>query len=148
MAILRPADRRESLAGSGIPTGVALKRVIPEGSTNLIALPDGTPLVLWGVRPHAEYPEVGIVWLVATVPAERHAIALHRTLGPQLEEALATFPTLWNIVWEGNGLHVQWLRRVGAEFIAHHPNIGPLGEPFLEFIITRNNLTTLARGTA
>jgi len=145
MASIRPADRRESLAGSGIPTGVALKRVIPEGTTNLIALLDGTPLVLWGVRPHLQYPKVGIVWLVATVQAERRLVALHQEMRWQLDEALTAYPTLWNVVWEGNALHVHWLRRIGAEFIAHHPKLGPLDEPFLEFTITRDNLTPFSR---
>lgn len=148
MASIRPEDRRESIAGSGIPSGVALRRVIPEGTTTLIALPDGTPLVLWGVRPHAGYRGVGIIWLLATVPAERHGLALHRVMRPQLDEALAAYHTLWNVVWTGNELHVMWLRRIGAEFIAHHPSIGPLGEPFLEFIITKDNLTSLARRKA
>lgn len=148
MADIRPADRRECLVNSGNPAGVSLRKGIELGGAKHIALHDGRPLSIWGVNQHPEFPKVGIAWMLTTRTAERHAFALFRALAPELNEALDKHPTLWNIAWENNELRIKWLGRMGAEFIAYHPSIGPLGEPFLEFIITKKSLTPLARSAA
>ena len=148
MAHIRPADRQECLVNSGNPAGVSLKKGIELGGAKFIALPDGTPLVMWGIRQHPGYSQVGIIWAMATTHAEEHVFTLYRAFRPSLNAALAEYPTLWNIAWEKNDLHIRWLGRIGAEFIAHHPGIGALGEPFLEFIITRASIASLARRAA
>lgn len=148
LSSLRPLDRQECLVCSGIPPGISLRYVVPEGDTRMLTLPDGTPLVMWGARRLKNVKGVGLIWLLATTPAERHVLSLHRLLREELGTALEAFPMLWNVVWEKNDLHVRWLRRVGADFIAHHPSHGPLQEPFLEFTITNQTLTALARSAS
>jgi hypothetical protein len=41
---------------------------------------------------------------------------------------------LWNIVDARNELHIRWLKRFGFVALKKHPQVGPQGLPFFEFV--------------
>ena len=148
IANLRQADLDACNAASPGPIADKLRAAMALGEVVLISLTDGQPIALWSVVPMQHKNGVGVIGLLLTNAAEERMEALHGVLHPALDEALRTYHTVTNVVHMRNEMHVLWLKRVGADFIAHHPKHGEFGEPFSQFTLTRNNRTPLARRTA
>jgi len=148
LANLRQADLDACNAASPGPIADKLRAAIALGEVVLISLTEGQPIALWSAVPMQHKNGVGVIGLLLTKAAEEHMDALHGVLHPALDEALRTYHTVTNVVHMRNEMHVRWLKRVGAEFIAHHPKHGDFAQPFSQFTITRNNLAPLARRTA
>jgi len=52
----------------------------------------------------------------------------------QLAKLHEQYPVLFNVVDARNEVHVRWLRYMGFTFIRKHPNWGPEGRLFYEFV--------------
>lgn len=133
---LREADRREIIALTGMVPEAALPLSL--GPNTWAGFSDAGELaLLFGCNPVAEYPDVGVVWLVgndliARRPREFHSVALQ-----WLDQIHAKHPILTNMIDERNRLHMAWLRRLGFVFLRRIERWGAESRPFIEFARTK-----------
>lgn len=76
-----------------------------------------------------------VVWMLCTTRVEEHPIKFCRYIKKYLHVYLLPHTSyLWNFVWLGNELHVNWLKWMGARFFeAQLVN----GEEFQRFEFSR-----------
>jgi hypothetical protein len=129
---IRPADREEWVGGVGGPVLPALIEALGiPGGTNSTYLLDGTiPLCMWGDYPVE--PSVGQVWLIATVMAERHVLAIHRVFTPVLTDMHSRYPLLVAYMHPRNALHQKWIERHGFKLNGTY-RTAALGIPYLRY---------------
>lgn len=97
---------------------------------------DDLAIAMFGVVPHPELRETGLVWMLgspeiaepATKFRFRHAVPYW------VDQLNEKYPLLTNIVDARNEVHLKWLQRLGFIFINKHAQIGPDRLPFYEFI--------------
>jgi hypothetical protein len=68
--------------------------------------------------------------MLGTPLLEQYALPSIREGRRLIERRHEMDPLLWNAAWEGNDLHVRWLRMFGFSFIRRFPY---RGQTFIEF---------------
>lgn len=133
--ILRKKDRLEVQAASGKSPGVVLPLAFAAPGADVIyaTTRDGAPILIAGITPTA--PNVAAIWMLGTNLLEDYAFPFTREALRKVNEWHKTYPLLWNRAWEGNDLHVKWLRFMGFTFLRR---FDLRGYPFIEFARHRN----------
>ncbi|UIY29182.1 hypothetical protein LZK73_21860 [Neorhizobium galegae] len=133
---IRPEDYREWYAGTGnADIQSVLQPVFAEGRYARAAVgEDSKALVMWGVDELSE--SAGSVWMFATSTAERHAIAIHRHLKPQLQDILSRWAYLEAWADSRNTKHHLWLEWLGFQY-EREEFLEPLGLPFKLYTLRR-----------
>jgi len=151
---VREADVNEWVMGSGgVKLPVLLSRIWKDrypASTlprALVTMDESECLALWGVS-IPEYATTAYVWLIASVAAERHPIAIHR-FGAQELGLMHIFggDRLEALVLERNHLHVKWLAMMGfrkEENISLLPHMPPLWGRYARTTNYQEDLTPCA----
>ncbi len=134
-ADMRDADVAEVQAYAAVDPATAIGIGLRAGVTNVICLPDDTPVAVYGVTPApAGYAPAGCVWMLATNEFRR----LHRPFLRQCRDGLreigAGHPALFNFTDARNEVHHRWLKWLGFSFIKRHEAFGAEQRPFLEFV--------------
>lgn len=58
----------------------------------------------------------GRIWMLCTSSVEKHPFAFLKFCKKNLDIYLKDYYMLWNYVWLGNEMHVNWLKWLGATF--------------------------------
>lgn len=134
--LLREKDRREVEAISGEdPVAILPRAFTVDGPAGEILFAETVnskdPILIGGVRPT---PDQGVgssaVWMVGTPLLERYNFALAREARRHVDMWSKTYRRLWNTAWEGNALHVEWLRFLGFTITGRFEH---RGLPFIHF---------------
>lgn len=92
------------------------------------------PVLMFGVQPHHEDPQVGVIWAVATpgIKHIRRLVVLHSK--EWIRHLIGDFLFVTNMVDARNTTHIRWLQWAGAQFgrTVVHPQSGV---KFLEFYL-------------
>lgn len=78
-----------------------------------VALWEGEPAAMWGVRPHSMFSGAGYMWLSTTKVVEEHPFLFVRYARIVCDRLLQLFPTLHGIVLPHDMRNVRWLRLMG-----------------------------------
>lgn len=113
--VLREADRVEIKLGGHASAYEGLVQSL-RASDNPLAIvsPHGDVLALFGVSPWVE-GFMASPWMMGSTELPRYRHRLMRECLPVVEAMNTRFPVLHNDVWEGNTVHINWLRRLGFE---------------------------------
>jgi hypothetical protein len=90
------------------------------------------PIAIFGVATIA--PSVGSVWLLGSkgiVDVQREFLRHSKFWVDQLQEG---YDVICNCVYEGNTVHIKWLKWLGFTFIRKIDSYGSLGLSFYEFL--------------
>ena len=90
---------------------------------------------MWGVVPQG--PTAGRVWMLgcqSMLDDHGDRRTFLKESKAQLAKLHEQYPVLFNVVDARNEVHVRWLRYMGFTFIRKHPNWGPEGRLFYEFV--------------
>jgi len=95
----------------------------------------GNVVGVWGVVPQGHM--AGRIWMLGCQSmlddnGDRRTFLKESKL--QLAKLHEQYPVLFNVVDARNEVHVRWLRYMGFTFIRKHPNWGPEGRLFYEFV--------------
>ena len=126
--ILRFADKREILDGTGMPPYNALvKGYVSSEVCFTIVDKENTPVGMFGVS------ENGAIWLLASDNIQKIRFSFLRESRKVVELLNQKYRTLWNYVDCRNELHLRWLKWCGFKFI-RQLKYGVNQKPFYEFI--------------
>lgn len=118
-AVLRTADRLECQASGHSPLA-ALTAGYWNG--NCWTVKSGsTVLAMFGVSPHLEAPEFGVVWLLAAPELLRFKAQFLRESRLWVEELGRGYAVIGNHCDERNEVAIRWLRWLGFTFHDRHP---------------------------
>ena len=109
---MREADRTElALGGSPSPYDSLMRGIVRSDNPTAVVGPHGDVVAIGGCVELA--PLVGSPWLLASDGLLDIKRDFLRDCRPQLIRLHGDFPTLYNEVWEGNTVHIRWLRWLG-----------------------------------
>lgn len=139
---LRHEDMAEIVAASGETPAVALGRGWLESEPCWTVLYKGEPSAMFGVCPTAdvEWARFGRVWFLGSDKADLWSLSMHKFTTAWLRELCKGFDILGNVVDERQTVHLRWLKRVGFRQIRRYPQWGHHGLPFVELIITSEEI--------
>lgn len=95
----------------------------------------GYPMGMWGVIRESETS--GRIWMLgcqSMLDDKRDKRTFLRQSKLELIKVLEQYPVLFNVVDARNEIHVRWLQWMGFTFIQKHPEWGPEGRLFYEFV--------------
>lgn len=130
---LRSADIAELKAASGCTPEQAIRIGIEAGDTYVACLPDGTPVMVFGVT-ECIPKELGAVWAVATNRFKEVRTQFLRESRGCVEELCKPYRVTFNYTDARNTLHHRWIKWCGFTFIKRHEHFGHEKRPFLEFV--------------
>ncbi len=131
---LRVEDVQEIKSYSGRTPLEALTDGLNESRRCFTVVTDDDEIVaMFGVVPSVR-EDTGIVWLLAAPLLKAHSREFIKQSDAWLDKLHERHPILWNYVDKRNKTHIGWLKLIGANFIAEHPEHGLDKVPFLEFI--------------
>lgn len=113
-AHLRAADAAE--VSESNPSSTPFNTVLDSWQVSdwcRVALLDGEPAVLWGVRQIDE--QTGAPWLLATDRLQEVRREFVRQSREEVSKMLASYPRLYNFVHITNTLSQQWLQWLGFD---------------------------------
>ena len=131
---VRPADREEIEAATGLPIGEALLLLLPGSCKASKIVHRGLVLAVFGDAEHGS--GVGVPWLISTIHVEQHPREFLRVCRPAVMEMLERHQQLLNYVDARNTVAIRWLRWLGFKFGDAVP-YGHAGLPFFQFGMTR-----------
>lgn len=109
---MREADRKEiALAGSPSPYDSLMRGIVRSEEATAVMGPHGDVVAIGGCVQLA--PALGCPWLLASDGLLEIKRDFLRDCRPQLLRLHGAYPTLYNEVWEGNTVHIRWLRWLG-----------------------------------
>ena len=124
---LREADRTEiALAGSPSPYDSLMRGIVRSENPTAVVGPHGDVVAIGGCVALA--PRLGSPWLLASDGLLDIKRSFLKDCRPQLMRLHGDFPTLYNEVWEGNTVHIRWLKWLGftvAETYGTRPHFLP-----------------------
>lgn len=124
---MRQADRTElALGGSRGPYDALMRGFVMSEAPNAVEAPDGSVVALGGVVRLT--PGMGSPWMLGADALEDIKWPFLRECKARLMELHSAYPSLYNEVWEGNTLHIRWLKWLGftvSEVPAHRPHFLP-----------------------
>ena len=108
----RDADRTELAVGTGSPPYDALMRgVVYSRAPQTIVGSNGGIVAIFGVVPMGN--RVGSPWMLASDALSDISLPFLRASRGAVAEMHRDFDYLHNEVWEGNHLHIKWLKWLG-----------------------------------
>jgi len=134
-ARLRPEDRDEVLAASGLDPLLALPAYVQEGREVYAAGLefDGVPEVLFGLDPIPIEMPAACIWLLSTPRLYDFPVEFTVNSRRWFDEAHERFELLTNFVDARNTRHHGWLKWLGFTFIRRVEKFGAHSLPFIEF---------------
>jgi hypothetical protein len=138
-ARIRPADRDECMAATGLPPELVLPQYVREGRECYAAglKLDDRAEILFGVDPVYGHDRIGIIWLVSTPRIEEQPVEFVVMTKNLLEEFHKDFDVLTNFMDERNERHIRWLKWMGFKFLRRVEKYGAESRPFIEFASVR-----------
>jgi hypothetical protein len=129
---IRPEDRKEIIAGSGLEPTYALRRSVQVSTTAWTATVNGEPAAIFGVGPLNILNGMGSPWLISSPEITDNTFEFLRKSRDYVEEMHQTYPVLFNLVHSENQISIRWLRWLG--FLIHEPiKYGKFGTMFRPF---------------
>lgn len=119
--LLRPADRAECIALSGLEPEVQLPMSVLsciDGKTIFVEGERGEPLLIGGVSRSS--PCSAWVWMMGTPDLLRYRVSFLREGIKMVDEWNEKFPLLHNYADGRNTKHLHWLRWLGFKIISYH----------------------------
>ena len=95
----------------------------------------GYPMGMWGVIPETKIS--GRIWMLgcqSMLEDSSDKRTFLRESKIELDRLHKQYPVLFNVVDARNEIHVRWIQWMGFTFIQKHPNWGPEGRLFYEFV--------------
>ena len=134
-ARIRPADRDECMAATGLPPEVILPAYIEDGRCCMAAglQHDNRAEILFGIDPIVGHPRCGIIWLVSTPRIEEHPVEFVVMTKRLLADFHKDYDLLTNFIDERNTRHLQWLKWMGFMLLRRVEKFGAESRPFIEF---------------
>lgn len=83
--------------------------------------------------------DVGVCWMLASDDLVKIKKSFLKECRKFVDDMLQECPVIGNLVWEGNPVHIQWLKWLGFHFQPAIP-VGPDGELFYEFYKVRQDV--------
>ena len=124
---LRQADLTElALAGSPGPYDSLMRGVAYSESPQAVIGPNGDVVAMGGVVRLT--PQVGSPWMLGSESLVGIKWAFLRECRGRLQQLHGQYPALYNQVWEGNHVHIRWLKWLGftvGEAPLDRPNFLP-----------------------
>lgn len=109
---MRQADLTElALGGCRSPYDALMRGLVCSDDPMTIVGTEGEVVAIFGVVPLA--PSTGSPWMLASDSLEDIKRPFIRECRPHLMAMHKRFPLLVNQVWEGNTVHIRWLRWLG-----------------------------------
>lgn len=109
---MREADMKEvALAGSTSPYASLMRGFANSDSPQTVIGRHGEVVAIFGVVALA--PGMGSPWMLASDSLEEIKKPFLRECRSYLDAMHARFPLLFNQVWEGNTVHIRWLKWLG-----------------------------------
>lgn len=136
-AHMRPADRQECMAFTGLPPEATLPSAVAQGALAMVVPETGEVIGLCGVD-KCSLADFGLIWMCATTALSDHRHAFLRHAKALISAAHIHFPRIGNMVDARNTLHVRWLALLGFQFTGA-ALLGPLNVPFLTFERSRTD---------
>lgn len=132
-AHMRPADRDECLAATGLPPEVVLPLSASRwGALTMVVPSSGEVLGLCGAHPSSGIEGFGIVWMLATTAISHNRMVFIRHARQWIELLHQHYPRLGNHVDGRNVLHIRWLQLLGFK-LTGVVTLGPQSLPFVTF---------------
>lgn len=130
---MREADRRElAVGGVALPFDALQRGFTYSTHPQTIVGTDGSPVAMYGVVPLGH--RVGSPWMLGSDGLEEISVPFLRASQGVVADMLRDFDYLHNEVWEGNTLHIRWLKWLGFTVLDR-----PASRPyFLPFWRTNN----------
>lgn len=138
---IRPADRRETLAYTGVPPTILLPYAAQAPETFVGLSSSGSPEVIFGVDPVSD-TGMGMIWMLGTTVLETDRafqVRFLRNCLSVIESYQEKYLVLGNYMDERNTLHHHWALRMGFRIIKRVPVWGAGRLPFLQIIRTRKD---------
>lgn len=132
-ATLRPADRDEVEACTGLSAAEAIRLALRVSSLAWAIEIDDRLAILGGVRAISILEGTGSPWMLATVQVEHFPGALTKIGMQYCGVSLSEFPHLINFVDARNTKAIRWLRRLGFQLDAEPIPYGHAQLPFYRF---------------
>jgi hypothetical protein len=143
---LRDADKNEIEQAVGRPPREVIEESILNSRLAICVRKDegGPPVAVFGVAdygladgaqfglPDLAACEIGVVWMVATPEVDTCKVAIARDAKAWVKTLGKNYDVLMNVVWEGNQLHIKWLRYAGF-VLRSAVAFGPYDSDFLPF---------------
>ncbi len=137
---LRPADLAEIQASSGSSPLLTLQVGLITGETNVVCLPCGLPVAIFGAIPLPTDETVGVIWMVATTRFKELHGQFLRESRYHVAALSKPYRLVFNYTDARNKVHHRWIKWAGFTIIKRHEKFGHEGLPFLEFVrITENS---------
>jgi len=95
----------------------------------------GYEMGMWGVVP--ETKTAGRIWMLGCQSMMDDSSDRRTFLRESKRELIKVheqYPVLFNVVDARNKVHIRWLQWMGFTFIQKHPQWGPEGRLFYEFV--------------
>ena len=106
---------REDDLGEALASGDSAKEVLMESyrsSTECYVMcADEVPFCIYGVVKDT-YNE-GVPWMMGTDELRAHKVFFMRTIKKIVADWLHFYKRLYNIVWDKNSMHIDWLEHMG-----------------------------------
>lgn len=133
--LLREKDRREVEAITGeCPEAILPRSFVAEPPCKVLfaeTAESKQPILIGGVRSTPDHGATSAaVWMVGTPLLERYSFTLAREARRYVDAWGRSYHRLWNTAWEGNDLHVEWLRFLGFTITGRFEH---RGLPFITF---------------
>lgn len=118
---LREVDREEVLKVGEEPLDALVTGYLQSDYCWTLVNPlTDKPLGIVGIAPSGE-PDIGIIWALFTDGIAAHRGRLLRAATRWIDEAHDAYPVLYNAIWSGNSMHLQWARALGFKELDHVP---------------------------
>jgi len=133
---LRPEDRAECLAASGVAPEISLPAAVGLGPSWVWTVA-GIPECALGVIPVDGIPFTGAVWMLATPEILKHVRYMVKNLPAVMSMLHEKFPLLGNYVDARNEAHIAFIKHCGFSLLRVIPDHGVERRPFIEFVKLR-----------
>lgn len=130
----RLADRMEVRARSGHAPLQALQQGIADSHPACAALsPSGDVVAVFGVVPHPQFDQAGIVWLLGADELVAEPRAFLRSAEYWIARLHRQYLVLGNFIDAGNTVHQRWLQWLGFRTTRRIDQMGVERRAFIEF---------------
>jgi hypothetical protein len=133
---LRPEDRAECLAASGVEPETSLPTAVSLGPSWVWTVA-GKPECALGVIPVDGVPLTGAVWMLGSSELLKHTRYMVKHLPGVIDMLHNHYPLLGNYVDARNTTHISFIKHCGFSLLRVIPDHGVERRPFIEFVKLR-----------
>lgn len=131
---LRQSDLKEIDLSSGLEPLEAIQAGFDSGTCWVLTY-EGSPEVIYGVVPHPQMKEYGVIWMLASDNISKFKTEFIKTSAEVIDHWLEQYEVLFNYVHSENVISKKWLKYTGFKIHPEQP-YGLYGANFNLF--TRN----------